>query len=78
MGWVSVCLFAFLISGCHLKPLEQDEAVGSSQEMESYLSELFMRKGREMEETTQEDDMENEVPEHKLFSTHSPTWDGRQ
>ena len=22
------------------------------------------------------DDMENEVPEYKLFFTHSPTWDG--
>jgi len=63
MGWLSVCLFALLISGSHLKPLEQDEAVGSSQEMESYLSELFMRKGRQMDEAEQEDDMENEVEE---------------
>jgi len=63
MGWLSVSLLALLVSGCHLKPLDQDEAVGTSQEMESYLSGLFMRKGREMDEAVEEEEMENVVEE---------------
>jgi len=58
MGWLSFCLLGVLLSGCHLKPL--DEAVGSSQEMESLLEGLFQRKGREMDVRSQEEQSEVE------------------
>jgi len=33
MGWISFCLFALLISSCHLKPLEEAEEVNGKEEM---------------------------------------------
>jgi len=28
MGWISFCLFALLVSSCHLMPVEEEEAIG--------------------------------------------------
>merc|ERR1719242_801809 len=58
MGWLSLCLLSVLLSGCHLKPL--DEAVGSNQEMESLLEGLFQRKGREMDVESLDEPSETE------------------